>query len=188
MCVCERAYIFSHELFRSAYIFRLGEQRRKINPREWYMSLMIAIPRETVSNYAIDVRTISIYYLTGGLALKDNDQCGRYCVNDLADVSKMRLRVAGCSRDRFVITTLCMSPGDYDLPNDVQTSNENGLARARICRTLRAVERNYINTANTNNNGVVPWYAIHHNFSLHKNRTLIYFLYSQTNKYIIAFD
>lgn len=145
MCVWERAYIFSHELFRFAYIFRLGEQRRKINPREWYTSLMIAIPREIMSNYAIDVQTTSTYYLTDDLTLKDNYQCGHYCVNDLADVSKMRLRVARCPRDRFVITTLCVSSGDYDLPNDVQTSNENELARARICHTLRAVERNYIN-------------------------------------------
>lgn len=109
------------------------------------MSLIIAIPREIVSNYAIDdIPTTSTYYLINSLVLKDNDQCERYCVNDLADVSKMRLRVAGCSRDRFVITIPCVSLGDYDLPNDVQTNNENG---ARICHTLRAVERNYINAA-----------------------------------------
>jgi len=48
-----------------------------------------------------------------------------------------------------------------------QTNNENGLAGARICRTLRAVERNYVNVArDTNNNGVVPRYAIYRNFSL----------------------
>lgn len=50
---------------------------------------------------------------------------GRHYVNDLADVSKMRLRVAGYPRDRFVITTVRASSGDYDLPNDVQTNNEN---------------------------------------------------------------
>jgi len=136
------------------YFSFLSEQRQKINPRERYTSLMIAIPCKIVSNYAIDVQT-STYYLTDDLALKDNYQCGHYCVNDLADVSKMRLRVAGCPRDQFVIT-LCVSSEDYDLPNDVQTSNENELVQARICHTLRVIERNYINTAHTNNNGVIP--------------------------------
>jgi len=119
---------------------------------------MVAIPREIVSNYAIgDIPTTWTCYLTDSLALKDNDQCGRYCVNDLADVSKMRLRVAGCSRDRFVITTLCVCEFRGLRLTERQTNNENGLAGAQICRTLRAVERNYVNMArDTNNNGVVP--------------------------------
>lgn len=41
-----------------------------------------------------DFHTTSTYHLIDGLALKDNDQCRRHYVNDLADVSKMRLRVA----------------------------------------------------------------------------------------------
>ena len=132
---------------------------------------------EIVSNYVIDdVLMTSTYYLTDSLVLKDNDQCGRYCVNDLTDVSKMRLRVAGCSRDRFVITTSCVSSGDYDLPNDVQTNNENG---AQIYRTLWAVERNYINTACTIQIITVwaPWYAIYRNFSLCEMKSWLIFYF-----------
>lgn len=82
-----------------------------------------------VSNYSIrNAHTTSTCHLIDGLALKDNDQCGHYYVNDLADVSKMRLRVAEYSaRSIRHNDAVCASSGDYDLPNDVQTNNENGL-------------------------------------------------------------
>lgn len=92
-----------------------------------------------VSNYAMDdVPATSTYYLTDGPVLKDNDQCGRYCVNDPADVSKMRLRVAGCSRNRFVITTLCASFRGLRLTERrTNKQRERGLAGARIYRALQ---------------------------------------------------
>jgi len=172
--------IFSHELYSGSHILFVSADSDEKSIREndicpWWSRSRVR-SREIVSNYVIDdVLMTSTYYLTDSLVLKDNDQCGRYCVNDLTDVSKMRLRVAGCSRDRFVITTSCVSSGDYDLPNDVQTNNENG---AQIYRTLWAVERNYINTACTIQIITVwaPWYAIYRNFSLCE--ILTHFLFS----------
>lgn len=69
------------------------------------------------------------YHLIDGLALKDNDQCGRYYVNDLADVSKMRLRVAGYPRDRFVITTTVCEFGEITTYRTTYKQRE----RKRVC-------------------------------------------------------
>lgn len=77
-----------------------SEQSRKIN-RVVKMIYVCRYPddrdltRDRRSSYGID--DFDILHLTDGSAFKDNDRCGCYYVNDLADVSKMRLRVAGCS-------------------------------------------------------------------------------------------
>lgn len=122
--------IFSHEI---------SEIRMYVLPRCTVVKnqslRMIYVPDDRaprarcVKLYGIrDVHTTSTYHLIDGLALKDNDQCGRYYVNDLADVSKMRLRVAGYPRDRFVITTTVCEFGGLRL-TERRTNNENGRGR-----------------------------------------------------------
>lgn len=154
------AYLFARVIQIRILFFVLVDSDEKSIRENDICPPVIAFLHEIVSNCGESLEMFSNDFdvlpnLQLGLvlaqSLKDNDQCGRYCVNDLADVSKMRLRVAGCSRDRFVITTLyvyaCVSSGGLRL-----TERRTNKQRERACwssdlslHTLReAVERNCI--------------------------------------------